>query len=173
MMPFGGNSVSNAGMIMFMVAIFLGLALVFTVTNQMEVKVRAAVNASGIVMNNSTMPWTTHATYTNLKSFLVINFTFLVYFVVLLIFYSSFVNPTSVRSYVTMSLAAILATVIISFLASQIWNQMSASKFIDFTDFTVNDFWFINNLTTIFLVNLVAGLLSFVFVQRPPRQTGM
>lgn len=163
----GRNIINNTLFFLVILGLFIGMVLVFTITNSMVSKTFDAINKTGIKINETTMPYATQAKYEDWKGFLIVNFTFLIYFFVIMIFYSSFINSTDIKGYVLYAVAGTVATAILSQMGTVMWNQFSVfTDILDFSDFGVTELWFISNLTTLFAVNLLAAFASFVFVKR-------
>lgn len=163
----GSNIVNNTLFLLLIMAVFMGLVIVFTVTNAMVSETQEAINSTGININTTAMPYATEEKYEDYKGFLIVNFTFLVYFLVIMTLYSSFVNSTDFKGYILYAIAGTLATAVLSQMATIMWNEFSGfTDILDFSDFGVNELWFITNLTTLFAINLLAAFTSFVFVKR-------
>ena len=157
------NVVGNAFAILFLLVVIVGLAIGLTVTNSMMRTLTPALNgvASGYGDSSLTI-------YDDLKNFFLVNFSFLVYLIVLLVFYTSFGTENTIKSYLSMIMAGTIMTVIMSQMATLIWNNVSAGALIDFSDFGA-ELWFISNIQSIFIVNLLIALCSFVFIPRAPK----
>lgn len=169
----GANAVENAGFLLILMLMFIGFVFIFTVTNEMVTATETAINNTDIVINTTAFPSAQVSQYTEWKTFLISNFLFLVYLLTLLVFYSSFVNVTSVRMYILYALGGVVATIIISSIATVVWNEVSdEDDILDFSDFGSEELWFITNLPVLYVINLLAGLASFIFVRKGGTQTG-
>lgn len=157
------NVVGNAFAIALLLFIIVGLAIELTITNQM---MGAVTNATSTVAPSSSTYYA--GVYADMKAFFMSNFTFLVYLIVLLIFYTSFGTENTLKSYISMVVAGVLMTVIMSQIATLFWNTVGAQSVIDFSDFTAN-LWFISNIQNIFIVNLLIAMCSFVFIPKQPK----
>jgi hypothetical protein len=157
------NVVGNAFAIGFLLILIIGFAIVTTITNPMMAAVTSAT---------SEITPTSSAYYDNMyhdmKSFFFVNLSFLFYLLVLLIFYTSFGTENTLKSYVSMVLSGVIMTVVMSQLATVLWNTVSQTTLIDFADLTAN-MWFVSNIQNIFIVNLLIALCSFVFLPKQPK----
>jgi hypothetical protein len=159
------NITRNAVFLFILMLTFFGLIVIFTVGNQLVSKTQDVATGMGVDLNNSSyaQPWR----YTELKQFLITNFLFLVYFCILLVAYSSFINSNDIKGYIATCIGGVIVTIIIINVSANFWNEfITHNDILDFSDFTTNDLWFVNNIGTLFVVNLVAGFLSFIFVKK-------
>lgn len=159
------NVIRNSVFLFSLMTVFFSLVLIFTVGNPLVAKVQQVATDMGVDLNNSSyaQPWR----YAELKQFLITNFIFLVYFCALLVAYSSFINSNDIKGYIATCVGGTIVTVILINVSATFWNQFLAnSAVLDFSDFTTNDWWFINNIGMLFVINLAAGFLSFVFVKK-------
>jgi Fe2+ transport system protein B len=157
------NVIGNAFAIALLLFIIVGLAIGLTILNPMMSAVTSAT--AGVAPSSSTYYAGVYADY---KAFFMTNFTFLVYLIVLLIFYTSFGTENTLKSYISMIAAGVIMTVVMSQIATLFWNAVAAQSIIDFSDFTAN-LWFISNIQNIFIVNLLIAMCSFVFIPKTPR----
>jgi hypothetical protein len=157
------NVIGNAFALGFLLIILIGFGIGLTVTNAMMAVLIPAIN------NVSPEAVTTYGgIYYDLKEFFITNLTFLVYLIVLLTFYTSFGTENTMKSYVSMIMAGVIMTVIMSQIATVLWNTVSQTSLIDFADLTAN-MWFISNIQNIFIVNLLIAMCSFVFIPKVPK----
>ena len=160
----GFNVVGNSIVLLFMLLVLIALVVIFTVGNQMVSGAQATV---GSVI---TLPsWATG--YAGWVNFLFVNLSFLFYFMVLMSFYSSFIDSADAKTYFAAALGGMVVTIIVIQVGQLMWNQIAVlNSILDFSDLTDN-LWFINNFATILVINLLASFSSFVFTKRVPGES--
>jgi hypothetical protein len=155
------NVIGNGFAIIFILFMIIGFGIGFTVLNPMAVAVHDATYA----IDPTTADYYL-GVYTNLKAFYISNVTFLFYLMLLLVYYTSFGHPNSIKTYTAMVMGGALSTVIFIQLGTVIWNQFSLQTLLDFSDLS-SMMWFVANIQTILIVNFLVSLASFVFIPKP------
>lgn len=155
------NAAANAVAILACLFFTIAFIISYTVLNSMYKNTQSAMNSAGFDIS---------APYANMyptyKDYFLDAWQFFLYLTLSLIFMSSFINAGDFRSYVLAAVASIIACVVCSHIGAQVWNVISANPALDFTDFPSDKLWFVSNLSNIFIVNVLCGLLSFVFAKR-------
>lgn len=153
------NSVYNTVAIVLLFFLSISMVIGYTITNRLESEARTAM--AGFDLSPEYANY-----YSSYKSFMLGAFQFFQYFMVGLIIFTSFVSSTNLRLYIITIIASSLLCIILSHAVSLIWNVFATNTALDFTDFPASDLWFITGIQNIFIVNLLAGLASFVFSKK-------
>lgn len=162
----GSNVWNNAVFLLQVLFIISVFVIVFTVMNQMNTRTQAAIAQTGVDI--TTTEWTQK--YTEWKQFFLVNFQFLLYLFVLLAAYTSFVNSNDIKTYAMSALAGTIVTIVCIQVGTLFWNSFVTSSYLDFSDFSAGDLWFVSNFQTILVINLLASVASFIFVAKPRQQ---
>ena len=160
----GSNVWNNAVFILIVLFFLMSLVIVYTIGNRMNTVVQTAIKGASPQAVNQ--PYTQK--YSELKNFFLVNVQFLLYIIVLLVAYTSFINSSDIRTYFMGALAGTIVTVIVLQVGQLIWNQFSTyNTLLDFSDFAAGNLWFVSNFQTILIINLLASFASFVFIGKP------
>jgi hypothetical protein len=155
----GFNIIGNSIALLFFLLILIALVVIVTVGNQM------VGGAQSVVGGVITLPsWATG--YKGWIDFLLVNLSFLFYFLVIISFYSSFIDSSDMKTYFAAAIGGVVVTIIVIQVGQLMWNQIAVlNNILDFSDF-VDNLWFVNNFATILVINLLASFSSFVFAKR-------
>lgn len=157
------NVVGNALFLTLIFVIMIGLFIGLTVLNRVYAAVVPIM--AGLGFNQTDYPQ--FFQYTYYKSFFLNSFQFFLYLCIGVILFSSFFNATNFLDYLKGAIAGTLVSILLTYFVIVMWNYMGpVMPLLDLTDFSQTDLWFITNIQAIFFANLIASLLSFVFVQR-------
>jgi len=153
------NVLGNSLFIFIMFAVIFSFIIALGVLNPINTGVQDILDNAGISKTSYMQMYDTY------KGFILNGLQFLLYALLAMLLYSSFVNVNSVQGYVSMAIAGTMITVLLGHITMLMWNNFVAGDFVTVLDFSENDLWFISNIQNILLINLLAGLASFIFVR--------
>ena len=104
--------------------------------------------------------------YLNMKSFIYTSFYVLISLLVALSWITSFVDRSNMFGYIANAVGILIITPICIFIAASIWQNVAV---LGISTAELN-LAFITNWSTIMIVNLIFGLLSFLFVNKGVQQ---
>lgn len=160
----GFNAAANAVYIGILLYLLMGFAIIFTVGNQFDAAVRAEFATLGI---SPATPY--DSLYATSKELYLTSAKWLLWFLIGLTIMSSFVEQGDFRTYVFGSMAAIIASAVITLIGTMVWNGFisTSAQFLDFSDLQDGFMFIAENFVAIILINLVAGLASFIWKRKP------
>lgn len=159
----GFNAAQNAVALLIFLYLFLGFAFIFTVGNQLDSGIKGQITTLGISID----PIFTNY-YAESKAWFFESVKWLMWLFIGLTIISSWVNSTDLKDYFFGSLASIIASALVTFIGAVIWNGFLAASngALDFSDMGGGVMFVIENFASIVVINMVAGLLSFVWIRR-------
>lgn len=98
------------------------------------------------------------------ESYIWDGFSGILYLLMGLTIYSSFVQKNSITSYFFSFILSVFAGALIIYLMTQFYNTFIIQS--GMLDMTYFPYFFFDNFQTLIVVNIIAGILSFIFVKR-------
>ena len=153
------NAVHNSIYIFMLFLVLFGFAIMFSVTDSIYKDVTQFYDDNDIIIPEE------FDAYENTNYVIRTGMEFLLVLSIVILFVSSAVQKHTLESYITAFLSSLIVTAILIFVVAQLYNSftMHGSLLIDFS--IIPD-WFLDNIVFIFFLNIVAGLVSFVFASR-------
>lgn len=152
------NTLRNAVYLVVMLMFSIILCITFSIAQQIIDGVKADTPTDLSYFEN---------TY-NLLETLKTLFTGLTHFIlamaVMIMFLSSAIERNSIMSYTLNFIVSIFASVVLIYVSSMVLTAFTTSG-VAWLDFTMIPSWFTANYTYLFIINILAGLSSFVFVK--------
>ena len=108
---------------------------------------------------------TTYLNYLSFKTLIIQGFYVLASFIVFFSFVSSIFDPQNLQGYILSAIAGLLITPSIIFIVTSFWNTWAVLG-ISFDEISTV---FITSFSQIMLVNFIAGLLAFIWMQKGVR----
>ena len=113
---------------------------------------------------NSTFYGTVNDAYDDTKSVFLDAVTFMLYVFMGMTIFSSFTQKNNITSYVFSFIFAVITCAIVHYLFVTIYNEFLTSMPVEYmVDMPT---FFFENLDLLMIANVVAGIVSFIFVQR-------
>jgi hypothetical protein len=146
------------------------IAFLFVVSISLSFTITIGVNILDEMKDN--LPWdltpyeNINSIATTLQEIFETSTNFLLAYLVMLSFVSSAVERQSVQSYLINFLGALIVSSLVLFLISNIYSYMIDNDG-GLIDWGMMPDWFVNNFTYILVINVIAGLLSFLWVGSP------
>ncbi len=153
------NAIRNAIFIFYFLLLVLTIVIGFTVVNKLKTETQANLDLSDPltkeISDNTDL----------IQNTVFLGLQFIIALVTMLLLFSSFVERGNIMSYLMNFIGGVIITAILSYAATQFYNEFvnAGTGILDFS-YLIN--FFIDNMQTLFFVNLIAGALSFIFVGR-------
>lgn len=164
-----GNSLENAAaiFIMFMAALvfFFGVGVLENFNTTFDEFVNSSSLFNG---TNLTVYYDVRTETNNLIDVVIDGFNFGLMLLILFTYYSSFIRSVNFQEYVLSFVLGIIISSILLFFATSFFN-LFVEKAAPWTNIESFPLWFLENISTILLLNLIAGGLSFIFSRREGR----
>ena len=152
------NIFDNAIFLFVMIVVLLAWSLSMFVLDSVHTNTKNILVENNSYMNKFDI-------YDNLTGFFKQAFNFMTAFLVMLLFISSNIDITSVRTYFIIFVGGVLFSSVLIYVTNQIYTSFVTYGSLQGMEFTEIPNWFITNLQYLFILNLVAGLLAFIFVR--------
>lgn len=141
-------------------AFIFAFGFMWYILPQIEDRIYAATNqASPSAINDRV-----YLDYLAFKSMSITAFYVIASVIVFFTLISSLFDNQTFGGYLLSTLGGLVATPIIIYVVSTFWSTYSLMGVVTFNEISLT---FINSFSTIMFVNLVAGLLSFIFMRKP------
>ena len=163
------NSTENITSLLFIGFICIFFVIMLTLNNSIVGTTESVIEnsslANGVNISNNTIYSSVKASHTDTFNILKDGFKFILYIIMGMTLYSSFTQKNSITSYFFSFVLSIIAGALVIYIMTYVYNTFIANTngIILMDDFP---YFFFDNFTTLVVANIVAGILSFIFVQR-------
>ena len=155
------NAVKNAIWLAMLFAFVFAFGFLWYILPQIVTKFYDATNYAA----PSEKLDTTYLNYLSFKTLIIQGFYVLASFIVFFSFVSSIFDPQNLQGYVLSVIAGLLITPSVIYVITTFWNTWSVLG-ISFDEISTV---FVTSFSQIMLVNFIAGLLSFIWMQKSYR----
>ncbi len=153
------NVIRNSIYIFTLFIILFAFSVAFGVTDRVHTKTSDVISNQGITLPEGIDQ------YSTIKSLIDYAVDFLLVMSVGLIYVSSAVEAKSLFTYAFSFIGSVLSTSILLYLTTVLHNALVYQLGEVSISLAMIPSWFMNNITYIFLLNVLAGLLGFIFVK--------
>ena len=153
------NAVQNSLYLFILFMLLFGFSIMFSVTDSIYENLTDYYDDNDIIIPEE------FDAYENTSYIIRVGMEFLLTLSIVILFVSSAVQKHTLESYVTAFLSSLIITALLIFITSQIYNSFILQGSI-LIDFSIIPDWFVDNIVFIFFLNIIAGLVSFVFASR-------
>lgn len=161
------NSTENIASLLFLGFAIFAFFLVFTFNNMIYTQTTGTIENMTTIANvsNSTIYQNVKTAHTDVWNILTDGFRFIIYILAGMTIYSSFTQRNTITSYVFSFILSVMVGALAVFLMVHFYNTfiVASSGLLDLTSFP---YFFFDNFAALVLANIVAGILSFIFIQR-------
>jgi len=149
----------------FLIFIFIiGMSVGNEIYNTTDTILGTMTTHSGQNITNSTLYQAQKTSKIDTENMIWDGFQAILYILMALTIYSSFVQKNSITSYFFSFIMSVFAGAIIIYLMTQLYNSfILQSGLLDMTQFP---YFFFDNFQILVVANIIAGILSFIFVKR-------
>ncbi len=154
------NAVGNAIFLFAFLLIVFALSIVFTIGDSLVTNLGTELNATGV--GNDTAVMSVVTGYNDIRQTMQYGVYFLTALFVTGMLYSSFVDTHNLFSYFLTFITSVIVTAVASYVLTTFWNTWITTSITQ--DFLPT--WYISNITTLFFLNILAFLASFVFIKK-------
>lgn len=135
-----------------------GFSVLFTVTDGIYDELNEVFDAQDIII-----PEELNA-YDQMNYVIRMGMEFLLVLSVVILFLSSAIQKQTLQSYIVSFISTLIISSLLIFLLTHIYNIFTVHSTV--IDLTIIPAWFITNFAYIFVLNIIAGLVSFIFAIR-------
>lgn len=153
------NVVRNTVWLGLLFAFIFAFGFLWYVVPQIEDKIYAATNAATPSATNDRV----YLDYLAMKAMLITGFYVIASLLVFFTLVSSMFDSQTFGGYLLSVFGGLIATPIVIYIVSTFWSTYNLAGLVTFNEISLT---FINSFSTIMLANLIAGLLSFVFMRK-------
>lgn len=162
------NSTKNIitlGVLGFLIFIFIiGMNIGNTIYDTTDSVLSTMTTSTGSNITNSTLYLEQKTSKENVEAVFFDGFEAILYLLMAFTLYSSFVQKNSITSYLFSFVISVFAGALMIYLMTQFYNAfILQSGMLDMTNFP---YFFFDNFQILVVVNILAGILSFIFVKR-------
>jgi hypothetical protein len=164
---FMNNSTANIAMYFYVALAIFIFVLVFSIGETLNTAVLDTFNTMPGNITNSTLMQSVESSRVEVFALYNEGIKFILYLIIAYSIFSSFIQRNDIISYLVSFCTSILAGAIFTYVILMFYNTwLGIVSTIPYYDLTYLPTFFFENLALLIFANIIAGILSFVFIKR-------